>query len=198
MTEKDKDKFLNMRSDKFTIILNDNELKLFKSAEHILSEFVTHDAITPVYIACILHDRDKVDGQQQFKTPHYHVVVQFDKVCRIGTMINYIMDMFHCNENQITIDKCNSICMQSRYLIHADDFDKAQYFLTEVKVKSECRDAFERYLSLVIVRDYHDLIGVVKHYNYSLEECMQNIAHYDKWRRPILDLIADHFRKKGY
>ena len=198
MATDSEEKKLNMRSDKFTIVLNDNELKLFKNAQHILTEFCTHDAITPVYIAVILHDRDKVEGQQAFKTQHYHVVVQFDKVCRIGTMINYISDMFHCNANQISIDKCNSICMQSRYLIHADDFDKAEYFPSEVHTKAECRDAFERYLALVIVRDYHDLIGVVKKYNYNLEECMQNIAHYDKWRRPILDLISDHFRRKGY
>lgn len=187
---------LNMRSDKFTIVLNDNELMLFKSAKNIYHKFMTSECVTPVYIALIYHDRDKVEGAENYKTPHYHVVVQFDKVCRIGTMINHISDMFKCNENQITIDKCSSICMQSRYLIHADDFDKAEYFDSEVITNA--KDTFSRYLSLVIVRDYHDLISVVKKYHYNLEECMQNIAHYDKWRRAILDLISDYYRKGKY
>lgn len=191
---KNLDKFLNMRSDKFTIVLNDNELELFKNTDFIYNQFMTHDCITPVYIACICHDRDKVDGTENVKTKHYHVVVQFDKVARIGTIINYISDMFKCNANQITIEKCTSICMQSRYLIHADDFDKAEYFFTEVKTNAS--DVFQRYLSLVIVRDYHDLINVVDKYRYDLKECMQNIAHYDKWRRAILDLISDHYRRK--
>lgn len=191
----DKEKILNQRSDKFTIVLNDNELNLFKSAKNIVLEFNTHEQITPVYIACIKHDRDKTD-EGNFKTIHYHVVVQFNKVARIGTIINYISDMFKCNANQITIDKCSSLCMQSRYLLHLDDFDKAEYYCNEVV----CNDieVFNRYLSLVIVRDYHDLINVVDRFHYDLKTCMQNIAHYDKWRRAILDLISDYYRKGKY
>lgn len=191
--EKDK---MNQRTDKFTIVLNDNELHLFGSAKNIVSKFCCADGITPVYISCIYHDRDKVEGTENYKTPHYHVVVQFDKICRVGTMINHISNLFKCNENQISIDKCSSICMQSRYLIHADDFDKASYYSSEVVTNDS--EVLNRYLALVIVRDYHDLINVVHHYHYNLEELMQHIAHYDKWRRPILDLISDYYRKGKY
>lgn len=187
------DKVLNQRSDKFTIVLNDNELHLFKNVDNVFLEFKTHDAITPIYLACIKHDRDKAEDGH-FKTEHYHVVVQFNKVARLGTIINYISDMFKCNTNQISIDKCSSLCMQSRYLLHADDFDKAEYFLTEVRCND--MDCFNRYLALVIVRDIHDLIKVVKKYHYDLEEIMQNVAHYDKWRRYINDLIINNSRKR--
>ena len=196
--EDKREHFLAQRSDKFTIVLNDNELKLFKSADDIVLQFNTSETITPIYIACIKHDRDKTDDGTKFKTIHYHVVVQFNKIARIGTILNYICDMFKCNPNQVSIDKCNSICMQSRYLIHADDFDKARYYESEVSVPKSCEAVFNRYLSLVIVRDYHDLINVVKTYHYNLEECMENIAHWDKWRRPVLDLINNYYRKGKY
>lgn len=194
MNETSKDsRFLNQRSDKFTIVLNDNELKLFKSTRNVYLTLNCDEDLSPIFIACIKHDRDYDNEQHQYKTEHYHVVIQCNKICRIGTMINKISDLFHCNENQITIDKCNSITMQSRYLCHLDDFDKAPYFITEVECND--KDVLDRYYNLVIVRDLHDLISVVKRYNYELESIMEHIAHYDKWRRPIQDLIINHYRK---
>lgn len=192
--DKDLERYYNMRSDKFTIILNDNELEFFVNAKTIVKRFMTEQDISPVFIACIKHDKD-LDETNHLKTIHYHVVIQVDKICRVQTMINRIMDIFHCNENQITLDKCNSIVMQTRYLCHLDDFDKWQYFPSEVVTNDV--DVLNRYYSLVIVRDIHDLIGVVKHYNYDLEEIMQNVAHYDKWRKYINDLIINHNRRKA-
>lgn len=191
--EEERTRWLNQRSDKFTIVLNDNELNNLKSAKHILQEFKLSENIGLVYIAVIKHDRDKCDDGVSLKTLHYHVVLHLNKICRISTLLNYIMDTFHLNENQVSMDKCNSLCMQSRYLIHLDDFDKEQYYASEV----ECNDidVFNRYLSLVIVRDIHDLIGVVKHYHYDLEEIMLNISNYDKWRKYINDLIINERRK---
>ena len=191
--EEERTRWLNQRSDKFTIVLNDNELNNLKSAKHILQSFKLSENIGLVYIAVIKHDRDKCDDGLNLKTLHYHVVLHLNKICRISTLLNYIMDTFHLNENQVSMDKCNSLCMQSRYLIHLDDFDKEQYYASEV----ECNDidVFNRYLSLVIVRDIHDLIGVVKHYHYDLEEIMLNISNYDKWRKYINDLIINERRK---
>ena len=183
---------LNMRSDKFTIVLNDNELQLFKNTKNIFDKFMCSEKLSPVYLACIKHDRDK-DDKGDLKTVHYHVVVQLDKICRIGTLLNYISDLFHCNENQITIDKCNSLCMQSRYLCHVDDFDKYPYLYADVMCNAY--DVFNRYYNLVIVRDLHDLICVVKKYNYDLETIMVSISNYDKWRKYINDLIINYNRK---
>ena len=122
---------LNQRSDKFTLVLNDNELDLFKNARNVVNKFQLQDDIDLIYIACIKHDRDK-DEVGNLKTKHYHVVIHLNKVCRIGTLINRISDVFKCNTNQITVDKCSSLCMQSRYLMHLDDFDKERYDITDV------------------------------------------------------------------
>lgn len=191
--ESSESKFLNQRSDKFTIVLNDNELKLFKSTRNVFLTLNTDEQLSPVFLACIKHDRDYDEEQKQYKTQHYHVVIQCDKICRIGTMINKISNLFRCNENQITIDKCNSVVMQTRYLCHLDDFDKAPYFIDEVECND--KDVLNRYFNLVIVRDIHDLIAVVKRYNYDLETIMCNVAHYDKWRKYINDLIINHNRR---
>lgn len=194
--EEERQRWLNQRSDKFTIVLNDNELNLLKSARHILQEFKLSEQIGLVYIAVIKHDRDKLDDGVSLKTLHYHVVVHLNKICRISTLLHYLMDTFHLNENQISMDKCNSLCMQSRYLIHLDDFDKERYYESEVETND--RDVLKRYLDMVIVRDIHDLIGIVKHYNYDLELIMLNLSNYDKWRKYINDLIINYRRKGVY
>lgn len=185
---------LNQRSDKFSLVLNDNELNLFKNARNVVNKFQLQDDMDIIYIACIKHDRDK-DEKADLKTVHYHVVLQLNKVCRIGTMINRISQIFHCNENQISIEKCSSLCMQSRYLMHLDDFDKEPYDLMDIV----CNDVsvLTRYCNMVFVRDIHDLISLVHHYHYDLEAIMLAIGNYDKWRKYINDLIINYNRKRG-
>jgi len=192
-SKEDLARFYNQRSDKYSLVFNDNELHLFKSATHIVKQFLLCNDLTIVYIACIMHDRDFDDETHQLKTKHFHIVLQLGQICRVGTILNRICDMFHCNENQISIEKCNSLCMQSRYLMHLDDFDKTEYFLSEVVTNDD--NVLKRYYSLVIVRDLHDLISVVKRFNYDLETIMENVAHYDKWRKYINDLIINYNRK---
>lgn len=185
---------LNQRSDKFSLVLNDNELELFKNARNVVNKFMLQDDITIVYIACIMHDRDK-DDHGDLKTKHYHVVLQLNSVCRIGTLLNRISDIFNCNINQVSIEKCSSLCMQSRYLMHLDDFDKVPYYMTEVVTNDT--EVLERYHDMVFVRDLHDLIAVVHRYHYDLEEIMVAIGNYDKWRKYINDLIINYNRKRG-
>lgn len=191
--DKDLERFYNMRSDKFTIILNDNELEFFKSAKSIVHRFCTDMDLSPVFIACIKHDKDIDEETHHLKTIHYHVVVQLNKICRVQTLINRIMYMFSCHENQITLDKCNSLVMQTRYLCHLDDFDKYQYWGGDVVTNDN--DVLKRYFDLIIIRDLHDLVGVVKHFNYDFEEIMLHVAHYDKWRKYINDLIINYNRR---
>lgn len=186
---------LNQRSDKFSIVLNDNELELFKNTRNVVSKFMLQDDITIVYIACIMHDRDK-DELGNLKTKHYHVVIQLNSVCRIGTMLNRISDIFKCNTNQISIEKCSSLCMQSRYLLHLDDFDKERYDLHDVITNDT--DVLNRYYNMVFVRDLYDLLAVVKRYHYDLEQIMVSIGNYDKWRKYINDLIINYNRKLRY
>lgn len=190
MSDTDK---LNRRSDKFTIVLNDNELNLFRNSRYIYNKMMCDDTITIVYLAIIKHDLDLDESTNQLKTLHYHVIIQFNGVYRVQSVISWISKLFHCNDNQITIDKCNSLCMQSRYLIHIDDFDKHAYDKTDVV--TNLPNVFERYLRQVFIADLHDLIVVVKQYHYNLEDIMENIGNYDKYRKYVNDLIINHNRR---
>lgn len=191
---KDVEKFLNQRSSKFTIILNDNELHLFKNAKNIVKQVCCNENLCVLFIASILHDSDVDDSTKHVKTSHYHLVVSFDRIYRLGTIINYLSDTFHCNKNQITIDKCSDICAQTRYLLHLDDFDKHQYDRFDIATNDI--DTLNRYLNKYIVRDLHDLIGFVQRHHYDLEEIMNEIASYDRWRKYINDLIINYNRKR--
>lgn len=193
MKDLPKEEFLNQRSDKFTIVLNDNDNNCFESSRNIYTKFVANDRLCVIYIAVIYHNRDYDRHLKQLKTKHYHVVIHLNCVCRIGTMINYICDLFKCNDNQITIDKCNSLASQSRYLCHLDDFDKESYDFEDVV--SNDYDVLSRYFNLVFVRDLTDLVKVVRQYNYDLEEIMCHISNYDKWRKYVTDLIINYRRK---
>lgn len=192
MKDLPKEQFLAQRSDKFTIVLNDNELQLFQSARNIYNKLGC-SKLDIIYIAVIYHNKDYDKQLHQVKTPHYHVVLHINCVARIGTMISFISDLFHCNENQITIDKCSSLAMQSRYLCHLDDFDKESYDLMDVVTNDW--DTYNRYVSLTLVRDLTDLVKVVRENHYNLEEIMCHISNYDKWRKYINDLIINYYRK---
>lgn len=184
---------LNQRSDKFTIVLNDNEVNLFKDSETIVNKLITDVDVGVSYIACIKHDRDIDEEQQQVKTIHFHVVLELDSICRVGTVLKWLCNKFYCNENQVSIDKCNSLAMQSRYLLHLDDIDKARYYETEVSTNNIFR--FKDYLTLVKIKDMKDLIAKVKEYHYDIEIIMSKIVNYDKYRKYINDIIVNYYRR---
>ena len=152
---------LNQRSDKFTIVLNDSENLnqwLFRNAHYIVNKIITSYDVGVSYVACIMHDKDIDEETNHRKTRHYHVVLELDSICRVGTCLKWLSNLFHCNENQITIDKCTSLAMQSRYLLHMDDFDKYQYDKFDVATNNQAR--FNDYLLLVKIRDLKDLISL--------------------------------------
>lgn len=186
-------RFKNQRSTKFTIVLNDNELNLFKSSKNIYNKLMTAENYSVNFIGVICHDKD-TDEQGNLKTKHYHVVISYDKTYRIGSIINLLTDLFHCNENQITIDKCNDLVAQTRYLIHLDDGDKEQYLPFDVYTNDV--ETFNKYCLVTKVKSISELIAVVKRYHYDLEEIMLNIVNYDKWRRYINDLVINYNRKR--
>lgn len=194
MTKQELEKrFKNQRSNKFTIILNDNELKLFKNSKYIYNKLMTAENYAVNFIGVICHDKD-TDEQGQLKTIHYHVVIYYDKTYRIGSIINLLIELFHCNENQITIDKCNDLVAQTRYLIHLDDGDKEQYLPFDVYTNNV--EEFNKYCSATRVKDISQLIAIVKRCHYDLEEIMLKVVNYDKWRRFINDLVGNYYRKK--
>ena len=182
---------LNQRGNAFSLVLNDSGANLFKSSSAIYNRLGVSD-LDFCFIAVMYHDKDYDTENHRYKTPHYHVVLTFDNTYRVGTILNCFVDIFHCNENQITIEKCSSVPMQTRYLIHLDDLDKYQY--NREDIVSNHVDVVARYLNLNKIIDLNDCVVVVRNYHYDLESIMCNVLNFDKWRRNILDLINNHFR----
>ena len=195
MSKKD---VLNQRTNQVTIVLNDSGADCFKSSRHIVQQLRCNDLLCILYIACIKHDNDIDEETQHVKTPHYHLIIKLDRSYRLGTMINLICDTFHCNANQVQIDKCTSLCMQSRYLIHLDEIDKYHYDENDV-ITFDChnsRSEFTDYLNrLVKLNDINDIIFLVNQFP-RLDILIQKIGleNYKKYRTVIQDLRRENLR----
>lgn len=74
-----------------------------------------------------LHDKDKnPDGEP--KKAHYHVILMFDSVKSVE-QVKEITDEI----GGVGVEKINSLRGYARYLIHADNPEKAQYEKTDIK-----------------------------------------------------------------
>lgn len=182
-----KERWLNQRGCAFSIVLNDNELHLFKNARNIFQELMC-SSTDYIFIAVIEHDLDFDRDRNAYKTKHYHVVITFGGCYRIGTVLNMLCDNFHCNENQVSIEKCNSVPSQVRYLVHLDDRDKHQYPFADIV--SNRADLVDKYLHQIRkIQDADDLYAVMREYPnlYDLIS-MIGVEQYKKWRVVIQDL----------
>lgn len=74
-----------------------------------------------------LHDQDKnLDGEP--KKAHYHVILMFDNVKTIDQAQEIIEQI-----GGVGVEKISSLRGYARYLIHADNPEKAQYEKTDIK-----------------------------------------------------------------
>lgn len=180
---------LNQRTNQFTIVLNDTGANTLVSSHEIVRKICCQDDVIIIYCACIKHDRDVDEETGNLKTTHYHVVVQTESNCRLGTFLKFLTDLFKINDNQVSIDKCISLVMQTRYLIHLDDFDKHQYKCDEI---SSNNDEFVKkamsYIKSITCID--DLIAICTEYKHSLLKLMSVIGYdnYKKYRVVISDI----------
>ena len=192
---------LNQRTNQFTIVLNDSGWDCFKNADYIVRRIRTCDLLCVIYIACIKHDKDIDEETQHVKTTHYHLVMLIDRTLRLGSMLNLLVDIFKCNANQISIDKCTSLCMQSRYLIHLDELPNEKHHYNEFDVitydSHNSRKQFCDYLNAIIkISDVNDIIAIIRQFP-RLDELIKHIGfdNYKKYRLIILDLKREQFDK---
>ena len=185
---------LKERGNAFALLLNDNELNLLKSSKYI-KEKLERSEIPYMFMAVIRHDRDKrEDDQNSYKTPHYHMVLQFDGNFAVSSVIKLISELFKVNKNQVSCEKATSIEMVTRYLLHLDDPDKEPYDVWDIETTES--NILHRYLKLKIIKDRAELITYVRSVNYDLERIMDEISNYDLWRKYINDLIINYYRKR--
>lgn len=179
---------LKQRGNKFSLVLNDSGADLFKNSHHIVYTLTTQTDVVIIYCACILHDRD-TDEFNNVKTKHYHLVVHIGAQTSVSSFLKFIVDLFHCNENQVSIEKCSSLEMQTRYLMHMDDIDKEPYSVEEIQTNNlefvkKCT-AYIKYISGI-----DDLIEICKEYKNNLLKLMSVIGYdnYKKYRVVIADI----------
>lgn len=179
---------LSQRSNQFSLVLNDSGANVFQSSRHVVYMLVNQLDVSVVYCACIMHDKDE-DEHGNLKTIHYHLVIQLAAQCRLKTFINFVCELFKCNENQVSIEKCSSLEMQTRYLVHLDDFDKYQYDANDIvsnddKFVKKCMS----YIKTISCID--DLISICNEYKNSLLKLMSVIGYenYKKYRVVISDI----------
>lgn len=78
----------------------------------------------------ILHDKDFNEETGEPKEPHFHILLQSRVPYRISTIAN----IFEVEPNMVEIVRNYDSML--RYLIHADNKDKAQYEINQVKTNS--------------------------------------------------------------
>lgn len=182
-------KFKAQRCDKFSIVLNDtNDGVVLRNTDYIYRCLMLGE-LPLIFLAIIKHDMDK-DDYGNFKTYHYHIVLVCSGSYRIGTMINRLMECIKgLNENQISIEKCNSVSAQTRYLIHLDDFDKYRY--DDADIITNNRDQLDYYLKEVhSINDVNDLIALCQVYKNPIELMrVIGLDNYKRYRIIIKDIL---------
>lgn len=186
--------FRRQRSKEIELILNDNELNLLKNQRYIKDK-ILENCWDIEFIAVNKHDQDEDLEIHQLKTLHYHVVIVFRNNPSFGGVLNLITNVFHINENQISIMKINKhVPQRTRYLCHIDDIEKHRYNKEDISTNNI--EKVNRYFELKHITDNAELVNIVKNvYHYDIEEMMLHIDNYKDYRQLINDLIMNHNRK---
>lgn len=174
-----------------SIVLNENELKLLKNCNYILKKLCDDEFLDVNICSVILHDQDIDEEINQMKTLHYHIAVRFNKKLMNKSVIRRISDIFHINENQISVKKLTSLQSYTRYLIHLDNGDKYQYMPFDIvtnnqKFVNEC-------LTGIMIRDEKHCLGIVQRFHYKYEDVITNCCNWKKYNSLIKDFIRMRF-----
>jgi len=79
----------------------------------------------------VLHDKDVDELTGNLKKPHWHYLFSFGSARDLTTVTNYFTGIENLLPN--SYEKIGSIVWAKRYLVHADDPQKAQYNISDVE-----------------------------------------------------------------
>lgn len=175
-------------SDAFSFVLNDNGADVFHDSRKVMNKVCGNAKYKVVYVAVGYHDKDR-NEYGDLKTPHYHLVIEFEGRMQLLTCFNWLVDLFCCNENQVQIEKCNDVGAQTRYILHLDNVDKYQY-KGDVLVSNNFEKC-EYYLDHIYIKDEKHLCEVIMQ-NPSRMRLLQLLGEkqYRKWRFAITDIVG--------
>lgn len=132
-----------------------------------------------------LHDKDINPGTEEYKKPHWHVVLLFDSVKTVK-QAQEISDLV-CGTIPIMCQSLNGII---RYLIHIDNPEKAQYSKSDIlkigsyDIEEAFKNSVDKYLAI------KDMIQFIKDNNITeyidfMDYCSVN--KFDDWFRLLCD-----------
>lgn len=127
--------------------------------------------------AYIKHDKDiyEQDNEKkgQIKKTHYHLYVRLRKKKTIGGVYE-IINKWCANSTQThLIQECNNIPLTIRYLTHADDIDKYQYSILDIKTNMTLDYYFN-----IILTDATFTLNVINMIYNSEFKSFKDLTHY--------------------
>lgn len=180
---------LNSIGSQWSLVLHDNELQLFKNLRFIMNKLMVSRDYCPSFFAGVFHDKD-LNDDGTIETPHYQCYVVFNDSYAKKTLLKIICDCFHCNVNQVGLQKVIDEARMCRYLLHRGFPLKHQYDYSEL-VTSD-RDYYDNFFNMVDIKNQIDCISVVEHFHYDLREIILHVSNYKDYRSLIKDLIQDN------
>lgn len=118
-----------------------------------------------------LHDKDICNDTGELKKPHYHLVLHYTSL-KSKRQVKEALEPL----GAVGVEQVRSLGTYVRYLIHADDTDKAQYNLQDLKVfngfsadkyfdeEAVTTDAgFAALVRIALDNDYTDYCDLVTH-----------------------------------
>lgn len=186
-------KELRQVSNTFFCVFNDSGANVFKDCGHIYSKMMKN--IPNIgFIALIQHENEWDNDEKRIKTNHYHVYfnLRYYQRCSLNSMLTMIVETFHCNRNQISIEKATDECMCVRYLCHFDNMDKQPYLPFDVITNNQSLvgDYFNR---IPIINDLRDFVEICKTYHWNTETIMLKVGakNWKHYRSEYFDLKRD-------
>lgn len=177
----------------WSLVLHDNEVNLFKSSRYIMNRLMCSRDMCPQFFACCYHNLD-LNDDKEMEAPHYQCAISFKDSYSKKTILDFICDLFHCNVNQVGLDKSVNLPRLCRYLLHRGWPNKHQYDYGDIVTND--KDTYDMYYNLTDIRDQFDCISIVEEYHYDLKSIILHVSNYKDYRTLIKDLIQDN-RFKG-
>lgn len=117
--------------------------KKFSIITYIEPSFILLSYLNVNEYAYILHDRD-FDENGEVKKPHYHLYIKLNGKKRCSTLYNDIIKCLGEGATQpFLIQSCSNERSFQRYLVHADDLDKTQYQISEIKTNLDLKNMLD-------------------------------------------------------
>lgn len=121
-----------INSDRFMVVLQSNVFGGNKKFAPLFKSWIDHNIDLINYWAYILHDKDILDNGDK-KTPHYHIVLLFNKCVNKMSLINDLARFFIISKDAISVREIKSVRSSLLYLSHLKLSDDSTFSVIDNK-----------------------------------------------------------------